>query len=129
LIVTGNPCQNVPSGYYFNPSVFSVLPANTYVLRTNPLQYSCVVGPNFVNLDATLQKNFHITEKVQAQLKMTAYNALNKLNYGSPSTDRTAADFGQAIYQGSPTGEFSGQQATYGNQAGRQIELGFRLIF
>lgn len=129
LIVTGNPCQNVPSGYYFNPSVFSVLPANTYVLRTNPLQYSCIVGPNFVNLDATLQKNFHITEKVQAQLKMTAYNALNKLNYGSPSTDRTAADFGQAIYQGSPTGEFSGQEATYGNQAGRQIELGFRLIF
>src|SRR5699024_6915923 len=47
LIVTGNPCQNVPSGYYFNPSVFSLTPANTYVLRTNPLQYSCIAGPSF----------------------------------------------------------------------------------
>lgn len=129
LVVTGNPCQNVPSGYYFNPSVFSALPANTYVLRSNPMQYSCIVGPSFVNLDATLQKNFHITERVQAQLKMTAYNALNKLNYGDPNTSQSAPDFGQALYQGSPTGEFSGQAATYGNQAGRQIELGFRLTF
>jgi hypothetical protein len=129
LVVTGNPCQNVPSGYYFNPSVFSALPANTYVLRSNPMQYSCIVGPSFVNLDATLQKNFHITERVQAQLKMTAYNALNKLNYGDPNTSQSAPDFGQALYQGSPTGEFSGQTATYGNQAGRQIELGLRLTF
>lgn len=129
LIVTGNPCQNVPAGYYFNPSVFSPLPANTYVLRTNPLQYSCIVGPRFVNLDATLQKNFNLTEKVQAQLKMTAYNATNKLNRADPNTSQSAADFGQALYQGSPSGEFGGQTATYGNQAGRQIELGFRLTF
>jgi hypothetical protein len=129
LIVSGNPCQNVPSGYYFNPSAFSVLPANTYVLRTNPLQYSCIVGPSFINLDATLQKNFHITEKVQAQLKLTAYNATNKLNFGDPDVTRTDPNFGQALYQGSPAGEFAGQTATYGNQAGRQIELGFRLSF
>ena len=129
LTVNSDPCQNVPSGFYFNPAAFSPLPANTYVLRTNPMQYSCVVGPSFVNLDATLQKNFHITERVQAQLKMTAYNALNKLNYGDPQTDVNAADFGQSLYQGSPTGEYSGQTATYGNQAGRQIELGLRLTF
>jgi hypothetical protein len=129
LIVNSNPCQNVPSGYYFNPSAFSPIPENTYVLRSNPLQYSCIVGPSFVNLDATLLKNFHITERVQAQLKLTAYNALNKLNYGDPNTTQSAADFGQALYQGSPTGEFSGQTATYGNQAGRQLELGFRLTF
>lgn len=129
LIVNSNPCQNVPKGFYFNPAAFSPIPANTYVLRTNPLQYSCIVGPSFVNLDATLQKSFHITEKVQAQLKMTAYNALNKLNYADPSTSQSASYFGRALYQGSPAGEFSGQTATYGNQAGRQIELGFRLTF
>jgi hypothetical protein len=129
LIVNSNPCQNVPSGSYFNPASFSPIPANTYVLRSNPMQYSCIVGPSFVNLDATLQKNFHITEKVQAQLKMTAYNALNKLNYADPNTSQSAPDFGQALYQGSPAGEFSGQTAVYGNQAGRQIELGLRLTF
>jgi hypothetical protein len=82
-----------------------------------------------VDLDATLQKNFHITERVQGQLKMTAYNATNKLNLGDPDTNRTDPNFGQALYQGSPTGEFAGQAAVYGNQAGRQIELGFKLIF
>jgi hypothetical protein len=129
LIVSSDPCQNVPSGYYFNPSAFSALPANTYVLRTNPLQYSCIVGPNFINLDATLQKDFHITERVRAQLKMTAYNATNRLNYGPPTVDFNAPDFGQSIYQGAPQGQFAGQTATYGNQAGRQVELGFRVTF
>lgn len=129
LIVTGNPCQNVPSGYFFNPSVFSVTPANAYTLRTNPMQYSCIVGPSFFDLDASLLKNFHFTERVQGQLKMTAYNATNKLNLGAPSTDRTDAAFGQALYQGSPGGTFGSQGAVYGNQAGRQVELGFKVIF
>lgn len=129
-IVSGNPCQGVPSGDYFNPAVFSNPPANTYTMRTNPEQYSCIVGPNFTNLDATLQKNFHVTERVAAELKMTAYNALNKLNYGSPDTNlNDGAQFGKSLYQGAPAGQFAGQTATYGNQAGRQIELGLRFIF
>jgi hypothetical protein len=130
VIVNSNPCQNVPSGYYFNPAAFSPLPANTYVLRTNPRQYNCIVGPKFFDLDATLQKNVHITERVQAQFKLNAYNATNKLNLADPDTTVTDVGlFGRAIYQGSPTGEFSGQQAVYGNQAGRQLEIGVRLLF
>ncbi|HLH04737.1 MAG TPA: carboxypeptidase-like regulatory domain-containing protein [Bryobacteraceae bacterium] len=128
-IVTGNPCQNVPSGFYFNPNVFALTPPNAYTLRTNPLQYSCIVGPSFFDLDASLLKNFHFTERVQGQLKMTAYNATNKLNLGDPDTNRADAAFGQALYQGSPGGTFGSQGAVYGNQAGRQVELGFKIIF
>lgn len=87
------------------------------------------MGPSFFDLDATLQKNFRLFETVQAQLKLTAYNATNKLNRGDPDANQTAGDFGQALYQGSPAGEFKGQTAVYGNQAGRQIELGFKLTF
>jgi hypothetical protein len=128
-IVTGNPCQDVPAGYSFNPSVFSNLPANTYVLRTNPLQYSCLTGPKFFDLDASVAKNFHFTEKIQAQIKMTAYNATNRLNLGDPDTNRNDSNFGQAIYQGSTGGTFGSQGATYGNSAGRQVELGMRIFF
>ncbi len=128
-IVTGDPCQNIPSGYYFNPSVFSLTPPNTYVLRQNPLQYSCLTGPSFIDLDASLLKNFHFTERVTGQLKMTAYNATNKLNLGPPDTNLNDAAFGQALYQGSPGGTFGSQGAVYGNQAGRQIELGFKILF
>lgn len=128
-IVTGNPCQGVPAGYWFNPSVFQPIPANTYVLRSNPLQYSCITGPSFFDVDGSLLKNFHVTERVQAQLKMTAYNATNRLNLGDPDTNYSDPNFGQALYQGSPGGTFGSQGAVYGNQAGRQVELGFKLIF
>jgi hypothetical protein len=129
LIVTSDPCQNVPAGYYFNPKAFSPLPANVYTLRTNPLQYSCITGPSFFNIDATLQKNIHFTERIQGQLKLTAYNATNKLNRGSPDTNQADAAFGQSLYQGSPGGTYGAQAAVYGNQAGRQIELGFKIVF
>jgi len=131
LIVVSNPCQNVPAGHYFNPAAFEPLSANgqTYTLRSNPLQYSCITGPSFFDLDTSILKNIHITEKWQGQFKMTAYNATNKLNYGDPNLDVNSSVFGQALYQGAPAGQFGGQTATYGNQAGRQIELGFKLIF
>ena len=107
LIVNSNPCSGVPSGYYFNPAAFSPVPANTYVLRSNPEQYSCIKGPSFINLDATLQKNIHLTDRIQAQLKLNAYNATNKLNLGDPDTNIFDTGlFGRAMYQGAPAGEF-----------------------
>ncbi len=128
LNVTGNPCLSNPTPQaWFNASAFS-LPTG-YQIQTNPIQYSCLTGPSFFDLDASILKNFHITEKVQGQLKMTAYNATNKLNRGDPNTDINSGNFGQALYQGSPGGTFGAQTAAYGNQSGRQVELGFRLFF
>ncbi|MFZ0593925.1 MAG: carboxypeptidase-like regulatory domain-containing protein [Bryobacteraceae bacterium] len=128
LIVTGNPCLSNPTPQeWFNKSVFS-LPTG-YAIQSNPIQYSCLTGPSFFDIDASLLKNFHLTERVQAQLKMTAYNATNKLNRGDPDTTFTDSNFGQALYQGSPGGTFGAQTAAYGNQAGRQIELGFKIFF
>jgi hypothetical protein len=128
LVVTGNPCLSNPTPQrWFNTSAFQ-LPSG-YAIQTNPLQFSCLTGPKFLNLDASLLKHFHITERVQAQLKMSAYNATNKLNRGDPDTNFSDSNFGQALYQGSPGGTFGAQGAVYGNQAGRQIELGFKLLF
>ena len=128
LNVTGNPCLSNPTPQaWFNASAFS-LPTG-YNIQNNPIQYSCLTGPKFFDLDASILKNFHITEKVSAQLKMTAYNATNKLNRGDPNTDINSGNFGQALYQGSPGGTFGAQTAGYGNQSGRQVELGFRIFF
>lgn len=128
LIVTGNPCVSNPTpSHWFDTSVFQ-LPTG-YKIQTNPLQYSCLTGPSFFDLDASILKNFHLTERVQMQLKMTAYNATNKLNRGDPNTDINSGNFGQALYQGSPGGAFGAQTAVYGNQSGRQIELGAKIFF
>jgi len=130
LIVNGDPCISNPSPqHWFNTSAFSAIPANTYVLRTNPLQYGCLVGPHFWNLDANLTKAFNITERIHAELKMAAYNATNRLNRGDPDTNVLSSTFGQTLFQGSPGGSSGIQGATYGNQSGRQVELGMKIIF
>ena len=130
LIVTGDPCVSNPTPQkWFNTAAFAPIPANTYVLRTNPLQYGCLTGPRFWNLDANLTKSLNITERVHAELKMAAYNATNRLNRGDPDTGIYDSNFGQALYQGSPGGTFGAQGATYGNQSGRQIEIGLKILF
>jgi hypothetical protein len=129
-IVTGDPCISNPTPqHWFNTGAFSALPANTYVLRTTPLQYGCLTGPHFWDLDGNLTKSFNITERIHAELKIAAYNATNRLNRGDPDTNVLSSTFGQALYQGSPGGNFGAQNATYGNQSGRQAELGLKLIF
>lgn len=130
MTVTGDVCSGSQTPqHWFNTAAFSPIPENTYVLRTNPLQFGCLTGPKFFNLDATLSKAFRITEKVRTEFKMAAYNATNRLNRGDPDTNIYSSTFGQALYQGSPGGTFGQQTATYGNQSGRQVELGLKVIF
>jgi len=130
LIVTGNPCVSSPTpGEWFNASAFQPIPANTYVLRTNPIQYDCLKGPHFWDVDTSLAKQFRLTERFRAELKMTAYNALNNLNRGDPDVNVYDSNFGKALYQGSPTGNFGSQTATSAYNSGRQVELGFKIIW
>ena len=93
------------------------------------MQYSCIVGPSFVNLDATLQKNFHITEKVQAQLKMSAYNALNKLNLCRPEHEPKRSGLRPSPVSRLSNGRVLRPDCTLRQPGGRQIELGLRLTF
>jgi hypothetical protein len=80
-------------------------------------------------LDATLSKDFRITEKVRTELKMAAYNAINRLNRGNPNMGVTSSQFGQALYQGTPSATFGPQTMELGNVSGRQVELGLKITF
>jgi hypothetical protein len=129
MIVNGNPCLSNPTPQrWFDTSVFSPVPENTYVLRDNPWQYGCLTGPKFFELDGTLSKSFKITEKVQTEFAMKAYNATNRLNRGDPDTNVLSSTFGKALYQGGPAGTFGQQGASY-YTSGRQVELGLKIIF
>ncbi len=130
LMVTGNPCVSNPTlQHWFNTSAFAPIPANTYVLRSNPMQYGCLNGPSFFDIDANLAKDFRITEKFSAELRMTAYNALNQLNRADPDTNIYDSTFGQALYQGSPGGTFGAQTATSALVTGRQMELSLKILW
>jgi hypothetical protein len=121
--------DNPTPGHWFNTAAFSPLAANTFVIRTNPQQFDDLTGPKYYMLDATLTKGFNLTERFHAELKMAAYNAINRLNLGNPNTDVTNSQFGQALYQGTPSATFGPQTMQLGNVSGRQVELGMKITF
>jgi hypothetical protein len=114
-VVTGDPTLSHPtSGEWFDITKVSVLPA--FTVRTNPVQYSDLVGPRFVNLDATLGKQFRIVERVKFELRMEAYNALNAFTPANPNTSIGNANFGKTV------GALAGT-------SGRQVQLSGRFNF
>jgi hypothetical protein len=114
---------------WFNTSAFSQIAANTFAIRTNPIQFDNLTGPKYYMLDATLSKSFRITERVKTELSMAAFNALNRLNRGNPNMSVTSSQFGMALFQGTPSATFGPQTMQLGNVTGRQVELGMRIIF
>lgn len=116
LLQVSDPTKNIPSGAYFNPAAFQILPAYTH--RTNQNLYPGVTGPGYFNLDGSLNKAFTITEKFKLRFDMTAFNALNHFAVSGPVSDITnLSQFGY-----SPGTELS-------NTFGRKMEFGLRLLF
>lgn len=114
-LVTGDPhISNPGPGHWFNTSVFQQLPA--FTRRVNPWYYSDIRGPQFFNVDATLNKDFPVTERVRFQLHMDAFNALNNMNYNNPNMSVTSSQFGRST-------------DIYPQDFGRRLQLGMRLSF
>jgi hypothetical protein len=91
------------------------LPA--YTEETNPWFYSGVNGPHFFNLDASIVKDFHLTERIKFSTRMDAFNALNNVNWASPNLSP-----GNPAVNGVST-------SILNNTFGRQLQLGLRLSF
>jgi hypothetical protein len=85
--------------YYFNPNAFSAAPllALDQTAQTNAaalvgmftegtLGRNAIRGPGDINLDIALAKHFKFFEdKLDAELRMDAFNAFNHVNWGNPS--------------------------------------------
>jgi hypothetical protein len=52
-------------------------------------------GPRFFNYDASLSKNFRITETIRGQFRAELYNAFNHVNLGQPVATVDASNAGQ----------------------------------
>jgi hypothetical protein len=53
-------------------------------------------GPGFAQVDLSLMKKFPITEKVTSELRLEAYNALNRVNLSNVTTDLNSNTFGRS---------------------------------
>jgi len=106
--VTGNPQQNVPAGYYFNPAVFAVSPS--YTPRTNPWYYPGLRGPSFWQLDSTAVKYFPITEKIKLEIRFELFNMPNIYMPGDPDTTIGSGTMGRST---SPASGNYGREVQY----------------
>jgi hypothetical protein len=98
-------------GGYINPAAFSQAPAFTFgnVSRSIGLR-----GPGMKNYDASLMKNFKITEKFTGQFRAEALNLFNSPLFANPNTQYGVANFGKILYQANLP---------------RQLQLGVRFFF
>jgi hypothetical protein len=101
---------NVDAG--FNRNSAQVLANN--LIGLSP-RFSGVRADGINNWDLSLFKNFRVTERATAQLRIENYNALNHVQFAAPNTNPVNAAFGTI------TGEKGHGQ--------RQLTLGVKLIF
>ena len=71
-------------------------------LRALSIRFSSVRGPNQDRWDASLIKNFRITERITTQFRAETFNALNHPNLYDPNTDPTSAAWGTITGQDTP---------------------------
>jgi hypothetical protein len=84
-------------GNWINLAAFTTAPALTYgnVSRTISER-----GPGIFNWDVSVFKNFSIWERLRAQLRFEALNALNTPLFRSPNTSFGSSSFGKVLSQG-----------------------------
>jgi hypothetical protein len=112
--VVGNPVLSSGQSIYewFNPAAFAQ-PANFSsgdLART----YTGVRSDWTKNLDFSLFKNFHLTEKFQLQFRAEAFNLTNTVVFSAPGTTVNGANFGVV----------TGQSNTP-----RNLQLALKLLF
>lgn len=95
---------------WFNPAAFAAPPAYTF----GDVGRNSVYGPDLQTLDLALARSFRVSEKTSFEFRAEAYNALNKVNLGTPNRYVNEPQFGTITMPMTP---------------GREIQLSARLSF
>jgi hypothetical protein len=114
-VVSADPKIDDPGpNAWFKTNVFAYLPA--YTRRSNPWFYYNIRGPQFFNIDATMSKEFSITDKYKFQLRMESFNIINNANVNNPNMSMSSSLFGKSY-------------DIYSQAYGRRMQLGLRVRF
>ena len=114
---------------WFNPLAFVNPP--DYSFGNVPRTYSPVRGPGQQNFDMSIIKSTHIQKNAVLELRMEAFNALNKTNLLNPNTSFTAgpaADPNNPYAEGG-TNTNSNFGVVTGANAARVVQLAAKLTF
>ena len=135
--LVGNPNTGVcPNGIkvgtaacWFNPSAFAVPPTGQF----GNAGRNILRGPAFTQFDASLHKDFPVTERGKITVGVEAYNLFNHPNFSVPSNTQGPFNLGgtgDAVFKDA-AGNFADNAAQIFTTVGtaRQIELVARFTF
>jgi hypothetical protein len=116
--VVGDPAIDNPDkwGLMFDPAAFRFNANAPFEVRTNPKSYAGVQGPGYKVVDLNVSKFFRITERVQMEFKVEAYNLANTFSGADPNLNVTSPAFGRV------TAMAAGTQ-------GRELQYNLRIHF
>src|SRR5262249_10913587 len=81
---------------YINTAAFALVPDNQGVaVRPGTAGKSLVRTPGAWNVELSLAKSFHLTEKKKLQFRADMFNALNHVNLRGPKGSRNNSQFGR----------------------------------
>jgi hypothetical protein len=83
-------------------SAFRRLNPQTEAGRFGNAGRNIVRGPGLANVDASIFKNFQVTEGTRVQFRAECFNIANHANFGIPVTDLASANFGRILDAGAP---------------------------
>ena len=96
LVAGANPCYSgSPQGrlnQYYNPAAFTATPAGSY--GNSPRTVNCY-GPGYLNSDLSLNKNFRLAERVNAEFRAEALNAFNTPQFNGPNLSSDSSTAGK----------------------------------
>jgi hypothetical protein len=81
-----------PGKQYFDISVYSAAPANTF---GNMTRNAGPRGPAYVNMDASVVKRIRANGRYTLELRVDAFNVTNTPHFANPGRDFGTATFGQ----------------------------------
>jgi hypothetical protein len=87
---TGAPLYNAPNGLFVNPAAFT---APTQGQWGNAGRDS-ITGPSQFIVNASMARNFRVTDRISADLRFDATNALNHVTYPSWNVTVNSPQFG-----------------------------------
>ena len=111
---TGNVITGTVNQWY-NPQAFQLAQPGTY----GNVGRDVLQGPGLANVDFSLFKNTHISERVQLQFRAEFFNSLNHSNFSYPAS---------TVFTGSAIATTAGL-ITATTTSSRQIQFSLKLIF
>ena len=95
---------------WFNTNAYVIQPAGTW----GNVGRNTVIGPGITNVDASIIRNFRMTDSKTLQFRLEAFNALNNPIWNDPNTTLTSPNYGTITSTRKPM---------------RELQVGLKFIF